>query len=80
MDGREIALILKEVDVQMEKIKKAELVVVSKHKICYAGNPKWGIYSPESSSYSYSSSERAELDRTMLGLQKNLGKLRKALY
>lgn len=77
MRGKEISLILKEVDVQMEKIKEANLLVVSKHGKCYAGNPDWDVYKYECS---YTSKERAELERTMLGLQKNLGKLRKAMY
>lgn len=80
MNGKEIALILKEVEIQMEKIKAAELVVVNKHNQCFVGNSDWPIYHRATSSFTFTSPERAELDRTILSLQKNLGKLRKAMY
>lgn len=77
MNEKEIGLILREVEVQMEKIKAAELSAIRKFSNYYVGNPKWGIYKNDSE---YLSRERAELDRTMMNLQRNLGRLRRAMY
>ena len=77
MTKTEIDLLIREVNVQIDKIKTAKLEVIkTSYGSFIAGKQGWN----EHGFYFASNHERADLDRTMLSLQKNLVQLRRAMY
>jgi len=77
MTKTEIDLLIREVNVQIDKIKTAKLEVIkTSYGKLLIGKQAWN----EHGFYFASNHERADLDRTMLSLQKNLVKLRRSMY
>lgn len=74
MTKREMQLLLKKVDVAIDVIKIANLKVIDEKRTDWRTQRS---YNEPVISFDYG---RAELDRVMLNLQKDLGKLRKELY
>lgn len=74
MTKREMQLLLKKVDVAIDVIKIANLKVIDENRTDWRTQR---THKEPVISFDYG---RAELDRVMLNLQKDLGKLRKELY
>jgi hypothetical protein len=77
MTKAEMDLLIREVNIQIDKIKAAKFEVLkTSYGKLLIGKQAWNGYD----FYYGPNHERAELDRTMLSLQKNLVQLRRAMY
>jgi len=75
MKKSEVDLLIRDVNVQIDKIRAAKLQPTEWYESYAASRESW------KSKYNHlACQERAELDRTMLSLQINLVKLRRAMY